>query len=360
MIAPALPAMARAFPAVPNADYLSRIALTITALAIAIAAPLAGALADRFGRKRILSLSLLVFTLAGASGLFLDDLYWIVASRFVLGMATAGIHTAVIALIGDHFTGAERARYMGLQHAVVSFSGVVLFSVAGAISEISWRTPFAFYLIGVILLPAALAWITEPRRVHPSNDPRHRRWRPGVSLSLVCGLGFLFVTGTHVIPIYLPFLVAEDGGPARLGGFGLALFMASSAAAASFYGRIKNGLGFSAVFRAGFGLLALGLAFVGVAEGLLLLSCGPRAGRRKLGYTGAEFAPLGDGTCRGTVPRQRSGDPDKLLLSWAVCLPVPDPAYRSERRGSPGDRRHRDVDGGCLDTVLRSATLQAA
>ena len=274
MIAPALPAMARAFPAVPNADYLSRIALTITALAIAIAAPLAGALADRFGRKRILSLSLLVFTLAGASGLFLDDLYWIVASRFVLGMATAGIHTAVIALIGDHFTGAERARYMGLQHAVVSFSGVVLFSVAGAISEISWRTPFAFYLIGVILLPAALAWITEPRRVHPSNDPRHRRWRPGVSLSLVCGLGFLFVTGTHVIPIYLPFLVAEDGGPARLGGFGLALFMASSAAAASFYGRIKNGLGFSAVFRAGFGLLALGLAFVGVAEGLLLLSCG--------------------------------------------------------------------------------------
>ena len=274
MIAPALPAMAQAFPAVPNADYLSRIALTVTALAIAITAPLAGALMDRFGRKRILSLSLLLYTLAGASGLFLADLYWIVASRFVLGMATAGIHTAVIALIGDHFMGAERARYMGLQHAVVSVSGVVLFSVAGVISEMSWRTPFALYLVGVILLPAALSWIAEPRGVHPSNGRRHHRWRPGGSLLLVCGLGFLFVTGTHVIPIYLPFLVAEEGGPARLGGFGLALFMAASAVAASLYGRIKVGLGFSVVFGAGFALLALGLAFVAAAEGLLLSVCG--------------------------------------------------------------------------------------
>jgi MFS family permease len=50
-IAPSLPAMREVFVGTPGAEVLVRLVLTITALAIALTAPLAGVFADRVGRR---------------------------------------------------------------------------------------------------------------------------------------------------------------------------------------------------------------------------------------------------------------------------------------------------------------------
>ena len=90
MISPALPGMAEAFADVPNVDFLVPLALTLPALFIAVGGLFAGPLLDRWGRKPVVLLSLLLYGFAGTAGFFLDSLTTILVSRAILGIAVAG------------------------------------------------------------------------------------------------------------------------------------------------------------------------------------------------------------------------------------------------------------------------------
>jgi MFS family permease len=82
-IAPSLPAMGEYFADVPNADYLVRLALTLPALLIALGAPVVGVMIDRLGRKPLLLVALILYGLAGSSGI-------------LLGLAIAGMGLGLI------------------------------------------------------------------------------------------------------------------------------------------------------------------------------------------------------------------------------------------------------------------------
>ncbi len=92
-IAPSLPAMREYFANVPNADYLVRLALTLPALLIALGAPVVGVIIDRLGRKPLLLIALIIYGLAGSSGLILNTLNLILIGRVLLGISVAGIMT---------------------------------------------------------------------------------------------------------------------------------------------------------------------------------------------------------------------------------------------------------------------------
>ena len=61
-IAPGLPGLLAHFADHPDAEYLTRFILTIPGLAIAITAPFAGVLADRFGRRVLLQLGVVLYS----------------------------------------------------------------------------------------------------------------------------------------------------------------------------------------------------------------------------------------------------------------------------------------------------------
>src|SRR5262245_60751939 len=137
-IAPALPRMAAAFSGAPNAELLSKLVLTAPAIAIALCAPFAGALVDRFGRVGILRASLVLYGLAGAAGYVLDDLHAILASRAALGIAVAGTMTSVTALAGDYYLGEARTRYAGLQSFAMSLGAGVCVGAGGLLADAGW------------------------------------------------------------------------------------------------------------------------------------------------------------------------------------------------------------------------------
>ncbi|MCX2793475.1 MFS transporter [Microbulbifer thermotolerans] len=111
-IAPSLPALQAHFANHADSQLLSRLVLTLPALFIALCAPVAGAICDRFGRMGILMVSVLLYGLAGLSGLVADSLSAILAGRTLLGVSVAGIMTSITALVGDYFSGREREKYM--------------------------------------------------------------------------------------------------------------------------------------------------------------------------------------------------------------------------------------------------------
>ncbi|MBP2471959.1 MFS family permease [Crossiella equi] len=203
IIAPSLPAMS----AVYASDTLVRLALTITSLAIAVTAPLAGAVADRLGRGPLLTGALVLYAVSGTAGVVVEDLTVLLVTRALLGVAVGGVMTAVGALITDWFDGPRRAEFLGWQQAFASLGGVVFLPLAGLLAETGWRAPFWLYSVAAVLALAAFAGIRDvPREPAPAT-----RFRPPPAVWGVYALALVATLVFYMAPTQLPFLLAQLG-----------------------------------------------------------------------------------------------------------------------------------------------------
>lgn len=284
-ISPALPAIESHFSASPHAAILTRLVLTMPALFIALCAPVAGVLADRYGRRPVAITAVMLYAVAGMSGLFVDSLAGLLVGRALLGVAVAGIMTVATALIGDYFAGPARDRFMGRQAAFIGIGGLFFLTGGGLLAELHWRAPFLVYAIAFALVPAVLAFIVEARR--PPSREGAVPSRPSASiltLPLVAVLlaAVLNSVTFYLMPTQLPFHLRALGTDApTLVGIAMGGVTLASAVVAFLYGRVRGRLSITAIFALGFAVLAGGLGLVAAAESLaavlpaaLLVGCG--------------------------------------------------------------------------------------
>lgn len=164
ILAPSLPAIQAYFQDVPNVELLARLVLTMPALMIGVVGLFAGVLVDRFGRKNVMATGMVLYVLAGTSGLYLDNMYALLVFRAFMGIAVAGIMTSATTLIGDYFEGSARQKFLGYQAAFMAFGGTAFVTLGGVLANESWRYPFGLYFIALILLPVAMYALVEPNR----------------------------------------------------------------------------------------------------------------------------------------------------------------------------------------------------
>ncbi|WLR91428.1 MFS transporter [Shinella zoogloeoides] len=288
-ISASLPGIAVRFADVENVALLSRLVLTLPAVFIAMFSPAAGFLVDRFGRKPLLLVSLALFSVAGASGLFLDTLPGLLVGRAVLGVAVGGIMTATTALVGDFFQGPARDRYMGLQQAFVGIGGTIFLTGGGFLAEVHWRGPFLIYTVAILLLPAAMAFLPEPRRVQPATATAGEGRLGGREIAL---LGLLFLAAAvnmiafYMIPTQLPFYLEHLGFAApSLAGTAIGAGQLVGVLSALAFAPFRRLLGIMGVF--GLGFVSAGLSF--------LLLWGAES------YAGVLVAMAVSGVCMGTI-----------------------------------------------------------
>ncbi|MBW2618292.1 MAG: MFS transporter [Deltaproteobacteria bacterium] len=263
LIAPALPELSLAFAQTPHSDLLVRLVLTLPGLSIAICAPIAGLIADRFGRKGVLIFSLVLYGIAGGSGGLVDDLYTLLVMRALLGVAVAGIMTACTTLAGDYFSGQQRTAFMGLQASFMFFGGMVFLGSAGMLAELSWRAPFLVYLVSLPFIPLVLFYLYEPPRKPGAASPGETAgdWVPGRSVVFLYALVFGSMVIWYLIPTQLPFLLKDNLG-ANNTSIGLIIAAMSLAAGlmAMQYRRIRARLSLTAIL--GLCFLIVGLSYL--------------------------------------------------------------------------------------------------
>ncbi|WNJ20141.1 MFS transporter [Pontibacter sp. G13] len=277
-IAPSLPQMAETFQHVPHADFLSRLILTLPALAIAFSSPIVGRLLDRVGRLKVMYPAMVIYAIGGSIGFFVEDIYVILVGRLFLGLGVAGIMNSCVTLIGDYFQGPERAKFVGLQASFMSFGGAIFLTLGGLLADLDWRYPFLIYLASLLVLGLAMRYLFEPERSQPSGGavaPPPPFVEVFKMIGIILFLAFSGMTIFYAIPVQLPFLLREIGVESNTAtGNAIAVATLVSTVVGFSYGAIKRRLSYRAIFLIICSAMAIGFALTARSNSLLEVMLG--------------------------------------------------------------------------------------
>jgi EmrB/QacA subfamily drug resistance transporter len=153
---------------------LSGLQWVVDAYTLALAAVVltAGSLADRFGRKRLFTIGLAIFTVASAACAAATDIVFLDAARAVQGIGAAIMFAVSLALLAQAFPGErERAGALAAYGATIGGTFAIGPAVGGALtSGLDWQWIFLINVpIGIASLFVTRAYVTE------SRDPRAPR-----------------------------------------------------------------------------------------------------------------------------------------------------------------------------------------
>jgi EmrB/QacA subfamily drug resistance transporter len=164
MVAPALPSITRDFATTPSSAAW---VLTGYLLSASVCTPLAGKLGDLFGKGRVLTLVLLVFSAGSVVCALAGSIEVLVAGRVVQGVA-GGVFPLAFGIVNDEFPADRRPVAIGLLSAMFGIGAGIGLPLAGVVvdhAHLSW-----LFWIGLIALPAAWA----AHRFVPPSPARER------------------------------------------------------------------------------------------------------------------------------------------------------------------------------------------
>jgi ACDE family multidrug resistance protein len=193
----------------------SRAGLFVAAASVPgiVVAPVIGILADRFGRRNVVVPCLVVFGIFGGVSALAPTFELLLLCRLMQGIGSAGLINLAVVLLGDHWTGAERARLIGRNAAVLTVCLAILPPVGGGLAEVGgWRLTFAPYPLALVI--AVICWRQLPPTVKPeaitlSDQLRAARTQVRKPLVLCCTVAgfvvFLLIFGLFLttLPVHL-------------------------------------------------------------------------------------------------------------------------------------------------------------
>ena len=298
VLLPALPAIALAMKVAPHAAQLL---ISLSILSIALGNLMVAPLSDRYGRRRIVLLSLALFVLGSAAGIVAKSLDMLVVARVVQAFGGGAAMSVMRATILDHFGPAKAASALAATATAILIAPMLAPTLGGFVLEwLDWRAVFALSgVLGFGVFVFASRNLRDARRADPAAGPSLRYWSGYRRLlgsreylafllygSCMVSMIYTFVTGA-------PYVAIDVLGvsPSR---FGLLLFFPAIASFTGFVvaARMTGRLGGQRMMRMG-GIIAFAgaasmaaLALAGVWHPLALFIPG-----MAIGFANAIAAP---------------------------------------------------------------------
>jgi YNFM family putative membrane transporter len=191
---PLLPYLQRVY----NASAIA-VSLTVSAtiLAVAIAAPIVGLLAESIGRKKVIVPSLFALTVPTLLAATSRNLHELIFWRFLQGLFVPGVIVVIIAYIGEEFAEASVGKVMSAYISGTVLGGFLGRYVAGLVAYyFDWREAF----VAVALINLAGAFVVRKALPKASHFVRAASIRHSIDEALrhlrnprllaVFGMGF--------------------------------------------------------------------------------------------------------------------------------------------------------------------------
>jgi EmrB/QacA subfamily drug resistance transporter len=158
--------------------------LTLAALLLPL-----GAVGDRWGRRQILLIGLVVFGAASVLAAVATTATVLVAARLAAGVGAAMIMPVTLAIITSTFPAKERSRAIGVWAGIAGVGGLLgMFLTAVLIDVADWRYQFA-----LPVLLALVAIVLTLRSIPDSRETRRGRFDSvGALTSAIAVVGLVF------------------------------------------------------------------------------------------------------------------------------------------------------------------------
>ncbi|MDP1930368.1 MAG: TCR/Tet family MFS transporter [Gammaproteobacteria bacterium] len=171
--------------------------------------PIMGNVSDRFGRRPVLLISLLLLGIDYLVMAWAPTLFWLFIGRMVAGIA-ASTYSTCYAVIADTTPTEKRAQTFGLVGAAFGLGFIIGPVIGGILGEYGERVPFvaaaclafANLIFGFFVMPETLPKENrrpfDIRRANPTGTLMALRKYPMV-IGMISAL-FLFMMGHHALP----------------------------------------------------------------------------------------------------------------------------------------------------------------
>jgi EmrB/QacA subfamily drug resistance transporter len=149
---------------------------------------LSGSMADRFGRRRVFEIGLVLFTLGSLLCSLAPSQGWLIVFRMLQAIGGSMLNPVAMSIIRNVFTDArERAQAIGMWGATVGISLALGPVVGGAlVQSVGWRSIFWINVpVGLLALVLTIRFVPE------SRAPRPRRLDPVGEALVIVLLGSL-------------------------------------------------------------------------------------------------------------------------------------------------------------------------
>ena len=201
----------------------------------------------------------------------LNNLYYILISRAVLGISVGMSMTIVITLIADYFEGIERQKFVGLQIAFMSIGGILFIGLGGILADVGWRYPFLIYLFSLLVLPLTIIFLHEPAVTEKVNKINQNIKAPAIIWMLFINIMIMWII-FFLIPVQIPFYLKAIGVEKNsLIGAAIAMSTLFSAISSFSYSKIKARFNFLSIFSIGYLLMAAGFVCIAFSTTYVLV-----------------------------------------------------------------------------------------
>jgi EmrB/QacA subfamily drug resistance transporter len=139
-------------------------AITIYQLGSILVMPLAGKISDQYGRKRVFTYAIILFTLSSLLCGFSTDIYMLVGLRALQSIGGGAFMPSATGIVADRF-GKDRDRALGLFTSIFPLGGIVG-PIFGGLFVTFWTWRGIFFInvpIGVVLVFLTLKYIPDSR-----------------------------------------------------------------------------------------------------------------------------------------------------------------------------------------------------
>ena len=158
---------------------------TLTLIASAIGSLIFGLLADRFGRRRMLSQSILMYSLFTFACGFSTSVTMLAVFRFLLGLGMGGEWNSGATLVAETWPSAWRGRAMGIVQSSWAIGYALAAIVASVVlSHASWRWVFFVGVIPAFVtlwiqhdVPEPELWKSQIQKAPASPDEKVKLWK---------------------------------------------------------------------------------------------------------------------------------------------------------------------------------------